>query len=339
MKTALLKNMNDVVIRDIPLWPLERDEIRIRVDACGICGTDITSAHDGKDDYSPFGHEVAGTILETGSAVSRVKAGQRVVLESASACGQCLNCRDTRQELCSDIKSFFFKTSFGFAQEMISPAICAIPYEGMSPEEVCISEPLGVAIDLHRLADIQMGSHVVVSGLGPIGLMALRLARMSGAEKIYACALSHSKIRTDLAKRWGADEIIEVDKTPIESYRFEKAPDRFMITSPPQTLVPMMKIAAKGAILSFIGIKFGDAGIISFDANDFHFKKLQLRASFASPALYTPKAIHLIATGVINARELISHTFSLDQMVQALATAADSSISLKVIVNPNDRKG
>jgi L-iditol 2-dehydrogenase len=338
MKTAFLKNMNDIAIKDVQLWKLEQNEIRIRVDACGVCGTDVLNARDGKDEYSPFGHEVAGTILEIGSAVTRVKVGQKVALESASACGECLNCRDTRQELCTDIKSFFFKTSFGFAEEMISPAISAIPFDGMTAEEACVSEPLGVAIDLHRLADIQIGSHVVVSGLGPIGLMAVRLAKLSGAEKVYACDLSSATARLAMAKRWGADEIIEVDKTPIEGYQFEKAPDRFMITSPPRTLPPMMKVAAKGAIISFIGIKFGDAGIISFDANDFHFKKLQLRASFASPALYTPMALNLIAKGIINARELISHTFSLEQIPQAMKTAADSQVSLKVIVKPNERK-
>lgn len=334
MKTAFLKNLNDIQLRDVTLWPLEDREMRIHVDACGVCGTDVTAAHDGKDDYSPFGHEVAGTILELGRGVRGFKVGQRVAIESASACGECLKCKDTQQELCTNIQSFFFKTSFGFAQEMIVPAASAFLYDGITAGEASVSEPLGVAIDLHRLADIRIGSHVVVSGLGPIGLMALRLAKLSGAERIYACDLSTAKCRLDLAKKWGADEIIEADKTPLDKFKFSQAPDRFLVSSPPKTLPGMFKVAAKGAILSFIGIKFGDGANVTFDANEFHFKKLQLRASFASPALYTPMALNLITKRIVDASAVISHTLPLERIGEALKIASDPSASLKVIVAP-----
>ncbi len=334
MKTAFFKNLNDVVLKEINLWKPDDQEMRIKVEACGICGTDVTSAHDGKDDYQPFGHEIAGTILEMGKPYKGFQVGQKVALESASACGACLNCKDTKQELCTDIKSFFFKTSFGFAQEMISPSICAVPFEGISPEEACVSEPLGVAIDMHRLADIRIGSHVVVSGLGPIGLMAMKLAKLSGAEKVYACDLSSATARLEMARKWGADEIIEVDKTPVDQYPFKQAPDRFLISSPPKTLLSMMKVAAKGGVISFIGIKFGDGAKVTFDANDFHFKKLQLRASFASPALYTPMALNLIQKKIVDAKALITHTFRLEQIQEAMKTAADARNALKVVVKP-----
>ncbi len=333
MKTAYMKGIDNLIIKDADLWDIEDNEIKIAVDACGICGTDVTSALDGADDFRPFGHEVAGTIIEVGRNAKNLHIGQKVALESASACGRCLNCRDTKQELCTDVQSFFFKTSFGFAEEMISPAICAIPYEGISPAEACVSEPLGVSIDMHRLADIRIGSHVVVSGLGPIGLMALRLARLSGAEKIYACDLSTAKIRLDMAKQFGADEIIKVDETPLDQYKFDIAPDRFMVSSPPRTLNSMLNIAAKGAIISYIGIKYGEGANVTFNANDFHFKKLQLRASFASPALYTPMALNLIKTGAIDAKALITHQYALSDLSSALKEAAyNTGEALKVVI-------
>jgi L-iditol 2-dehydrogenase len=335
MKAAFLKTMNDIILRDIRLWELEDDEIRIKVDACGICGTDVTAACNGNGDYAPFGHEVAGTILEMGRAVRNLEIGQEVALESASACGRCLNCRDARQELCTDKKSFFYKTSFGFAEEMIAPAISAIPYQGIAPEEACASEPLAVAIDMHRLADIQIGSHVVVSGLGCIGLMALRLARLSGAERIYGCDHSSARIRLERAREFGADEIIEIDKTALENFRFEEPPDRFMISSPPRTLVPAMRVAAKGAVISFIGIEYGEGANVCFDANDFHFKKLQLRASFASPALYTPKALDLLQKRIIDARTIITHSFPLAEVGTAVEYAARrTGEAIKVVVKP-----
>jgi threonine dehydrogenase-like Zn-dependent dehydrogenase len=175
---------------------------------------------------------------------------------------------------------------------------------------------------------------VVVSGLGTIGLMALRLAKLSGAQKIYACGLSRSKAKNELAMKFGADEIIEIDKTPITEYKFSKAPDRFLISSPPQTIPNMVKVAAKGAIISYIGIKYGEGAALSFDANEFHFKKLQLRGSFASPALYTPMALNLLRNKRIDGKALISHRFPLDQIKEAMKIAAkDKERAVKVVVH------
>lgn len=335
MKAAFMKNLSDIVLRDVELWSLEDHEVRIRVDACGICGTDVTSAIDGRDEHGSFGHEVAGTILEVGRGVRHLKVGQAVALDSSTPCGACAMCHDGQQELCTHVQSFFHKPMLGFAQEMITPAVSAVPYDGLTAAEACLAEPLGVAIDMHRLGDIRLGSHVVVSGLGTIGLMAIRLAKLSGAAKITACGVSRSKVRNELALKFGADEVIEVDRTPISEHTFDVAPDRFLISSPPKTILPMLNIAAKGAIISYIGIKFGEGATIAFDANEFHFKKLQLRGSFASPAMFTPMALSLLKRKAIDGRQLISHTFSLEKIGEAMKVAAtDKASAVKVVVTP-----
>lgn len=339
METVFLKKYDDIVFRDITLPAPEWNEVRIKVDACGICGSDIIRSVDGKKDYSPFGHEVAGSVIETGSAVRNVRPGQKIVLESASACGTCDNCKNCRQELCTNVTSFFQKPYLGFAEQMLTPAISAVPYDDITPEEACLSEPLGVAIDMCRLADIRIGSHVVVSGLGPIGLMALRLAKLSGAEKIYACDLSKARIRIKTALKFGADEIIETDKKPIESYKFTVAPDRFMVSSPPRTISAMIHAAAKGAVISYIGIQYGAGADITFDANEFHFKKLQLRGSFASPAMYTPFAIRLLKNGSIDGKSLVTHVFELKDFKEALRMAVlEPDKAIKVVVINTGRK-
>ena len=201
-------------------------------------------------------------------------------------------------------------------------------------ENACLSEPLGVAIDMHRLADIRIGSHVMVSGLGTIGLMAIQLAKASGAEKIYACDVSKAEVRLRLARQFGADEIIEIDKKPLTEYKFTRPPDRFMVSSPPRTLPTMMKISAKGAIISYIGIKYGDGADITFDANFFHFNKLQLRGSFASPAMYTPMALNMIKSGFVKVKPLITHFFNLNELPEALSIANNIAKAVKVVINP-----
>jgi len=94
-------------------------------------------------------------------------------------------------------------------------------------------------------------------------------------------------------------------------------------------------VAAKGAIISYIGIKFGDGANITFAANDFHFKKLQLRGSFASPALFTPMALNLLQRKLVDGKALITHTFPLAKIKEAMNVAANSKKDvIKVVVTP-----
>jgi len=93
-------------------------------------------------------------------------------------------------------------------------------------------------------------------------------------------------------------------------------------------------VACKGGIVSFIGIGYGENAYCKFDVNAFHFKKLQLRASFASPALYTPRALQCLREGLVDGAALISHRFPLSRIAEAMEVARDPSRAVKVIINP-----
>ena len=335
MKYALIKDVDDIVFREMRPLNLEVNEIRIKIDACGICGTDVANALKSGKEYKPFGHEVAGTVLEIGNGVENISVGQKIVIESSTACGRCENCRNAQQSKCSNIISFWPKPPYGFGEEMVLPAISAVPYDKMLPEHACLSEPLGVAIDMFKLAEIGLGTCVMVSGLGPIGLMAIRLAKLAGAQKIYACDFSKAKKRIELAKIFGADEVIAIDQIALDEYKFLPTPDRFMVTSPPKTLESIIKIAPNSSIISYIGIGPGTDAEIRFNANVFHFNKLQLRGSFASPALYTPMALDMIRNGVIDANLLITHMFLLEDLPKAMNIAVHNiEDAVKVIIKP-----
>jgi len=128
--------------------------------------------------------------------------------------------------------------------------------------------------------------------------------------------------------------VIDPSATPLGAFDFGCAIDRVLVTTPPPTLNDAFQVACKGGIVSFIGIGHGENAFCRFDANAFHFKKLQLRASFASPALYTPLALQYLREGVVDGPSLISHRFPLAQMAEAMAVARDPARSLKVIVQP-----
>ena len=330
MKAAFLRNKDDIIVKEIADCSGSSDRVLLKVDACGICGSDVIEAVRGQKEYSRFGHEIAGTIIEAGSAVKRLRAGQKVVLDSCTACGNCANCKNSRPDLCETVLPASFA---GFAQQTTAPEMGAWVYENLTPEVACLAEPLGVAIDLFNVCEIKFNAVVLVSGLGPIGLMALQLAKKAGVSKIYACGLSHSKARLELAAKFGADEIIMVDKTPLDKYKFSPKPEKLLISSPPKTMPGLLNAAAKNAIAGFIGIGYGEAGNITFDANYFHFNKLQLRASFASPAMMTPMAVKLLQDGTINGEVLISHKFKLDDIKEAMRVACDDKENaVKVVV-------
>ncbi|MHC4884213.1 MAG: zinc-dependent alcohol dehydrogenase [Planctomycetota bacterium] len=331
MKTAF-KRGEEIDLRESEQRPIMGDEIRIRITACGICGTDLHVNPDSAGQESAFGHEMAGVILEVGERVTDRSVGEAVVIESSTPCGRCAHCRNAEQELCTHVQSFFCGGTFGFAEEAIVPAICAIPIHDMDPAVASLSEPLGVAIDLVRLADIRIGSNVLVMGPGPIGLMAVALAKRAGAGRIFVSATSRRPVRAELAKRFGADEVIYVDQTELSSYDFGCDIDRVLHTTAPATLNDAFQTACKGAIISFIGIAHGEGAFCTFDVNAFHFKKLQLRASFASPALFTARALDFLRDGVVDGEALISHRFPLGQIEEAMRIAREDASALKVIV-------
>jgi len=331
MKAAFKKG-EAVGLREVALRAPGPEEIRLRVEACGICGTDLHVVPG--EEEAPFGHEVAGRIVEAGAAAGGLAVGQRVALESSTPCGRCANCRNARQELCSDLKSFFITGTMGCAAEMLAPAISAVPYEGLSPEVAALSEPLGVAIDLVRLAEVGLDSNVLILGPGPIGLMALALVKRMGARRVFVSAYSRQPARAEMARRLGADEVVDPLEAPIEERDFGCEIHRILVTTPPPTLPGAFRAAAKRAIIAFIGIAHGEGAFCRFDANQFHFKKLQLRASFASPALYTPLALQYLREGVVEGEALISHRFPLARIAEAMATARDKARALKVMVTP-----
>jgi L-iditol 2-dehydrogenase len=329
---AAFKQGDRVFLKDIALRPVGPDEIRMRIEACGICGTDLLRAPGDEKYESGLGHEVAGEVIETGAAVTNVAVGRKIVLESSSACGQCANCRNMRQELCTDWRSFGRIKQVGMAEEMLSPAISAVPYEGLTPEVACLSEPLGVAIDMVRLAEIAPTSNVLITGAGPIGLMALALVKRMGARRVFYSAFAAEKARVAVARRFGADVVIDPSVTPLEKHDFGCALDRALVTTPPATLPGVCQALGKGGIVSFIGIQWGDGTYATFDINAFHFKKLQLRASFASPALLTPLALQYLREKIVDGEALISHRFPLNKAPEAMAAAADRASAVKVVV-------
>lgn len=334
MKAAYVKSPYNFEIRNVTVREIGPDEALIDIKACGICGTDVHSAETDAPDWAPFGHEISGVIEQLGDAVKGFKVGDSVMIESGSFCGRCETCKNGRVDLCTSAPNIFANESMGFAEKIIVPSAALVHLKQIGFAEATLIEPLGVALDVITTADIKLNDDVLVIGVGPIGLLAIQLARRLGARKVYAATRSTSRRRIELARQFGADEVILTDQVDLEAFKFARGgPDKVIVTAPPRTIMTALKIVNYGGTVAFVGIEMGQAGQITFDANDFHFRKLQLRASHAVPALWFPRCMELIESDLIDVKSLISATFKLEEIGVAFETLrTDKANSLKMVM-------
>lgn len=326
MKAAYLKAPRQFEVREVELRPIAEDEVIVDVKACGYCGHDNILASYHAVEWEPFGHEFAGVVSQVGSRVRGLKAGDRVCIETnmfdpLSDCA-----RNGRPDLdTAPLGSSFMnldagcRGGMGFAEQVIVPGDLCVKFEGLSFEEACMIEPLGVAYDIVKTADIGLNDDVLVFGCGPIGLMAMKLARASGARRIYAAQHAGSRARCELARRYGADEVIFTDQTRLEDYAFERGGvDRVLMTVPPKFMGEALAVMNPGGILSFAGISYNEP-TVCFDSNKVHLDKLQIRGSNAIPALYFPMCIDMVRAGIVELLPLISHRMRLETLPEDLA--------------------
>jgi threonine dehydrogenase-like Zn-dependent dehydrogenase len=336
MKALYMKAPLQFELRDVPLREPGDDEVIVRVGACGFCGHDMILARYAAKDWQPFGHEFSGVVESTGKNVCNVAKGDHVAVETSTFGFLSDRARNGRPELDTRGPSYMDMqhTAMGFAERTIVPACLCVKTDGIPFTQACFLEPMGVAYDLILTADIHLGEDVLVMGLGSIGLMALQMARKSGARKIYAADRSYNRAKLALAKAYGADEVICTDETDMTGYPFERGGvDKALVTTPPATIDTATRVCRVGGVVAFLGISYGDQAVVSFDSNVVHLNKLQIRASNAIPALYFPRCIDLLRSGQVDVTRLLTHSFDLEHAEQGLMKfARDKSDAVKAVM-------
>ncbi|OPZ27139.1 MAG: putative zinc-type alcohol dehydrogenase-like protein YjmD [Lentisphaerae bacterium ADurb.BinA184] len=324
-----------ITFRRVELRSPQRGEALVDVLACGICGHDMEICSELATTPRAFGHEIAAVVREVGDGVAHIKPGDLVALESASFCGECNLCRNGRVDLCNKAPGFWGGPSMGFSDAMLIPAHCAVPAPDMQPLEAVLAEPCGVAVDMIKVAEIALSDRVLVVGAGAIGLMALAIARRLTSGVVVATARSDAKL--EWARKLGADAVVNTSKAALaECGKPYGGFDRILVTAPPQTLPACLAAGAYGAYVVYVGFDWGPGGVIQLDTTAMHVGKKQLRASFASPAVYFPEALQLLRSGAVPARQLVSHRFPLSRLDEALATVREERGTVrKAVVIPD----
>ena len=194
MRAAELIAPGTFRLTDMPIEDPGLGEVQVRIEAVGVCGSDLHAYSEGAVGSTPnvypmvLGHEPAGVIMSTGAGVTGMAAGDRGALEPALYCYHCEFCMSGRHNVCANIRFLSNPHHAGFFRELINlPAVnfCPIP-AAMSFDEATLAEPLAVALHSLRVASICAGETVAVIGAGPIGLLTIAGLRAAGAARIWA---------------------------------------------------------------------------------------------------------------------------------------------------------
>lgn len=315
MKALFGKKGFDLQLRTSSQRPVSGRMVRIRVIACGVCGTDLHFLRD-MDQYTPLGHEISAEVVQVGAEVTRVKIGDLVICEDVSMCGACDNCKTGNYNLCRN--GYTLEDQPGMATELVVHENMLNVYTGIDPVTASMVEPLAVAIRGVDTLQLRPFASVAVIGMGAIGLFCAAYARSMGAGRIAMFARNPNSLRNKAASAaafdLGADEIYySAEPDYIEQALAKGCFDAVIVAAPPSMCADAMKLIGYGGKVLAMGVTFGEGASAELDINDMVFNKKHLLTSIAEPALNFPLSIQMIKSGRIDASRVITHKLSLEE--------------------------
>lgn len=320
---------------------LGADEVLIKVLATSVCGTDV---HIYKwDRWSQgrikppltVGHEFSGTVIKIGDNVKKVKIGDLVSAETHIICGKCEFCRRGEFHICQNTQIIGVDTDGSFAEYAKMPENnLIINTPGVDPKYLSIQEPLGNAV--HTMLHFPIiGKTVAVVGCGPIGLMAVNVARAVGASKIIAIEVNDYRIK--LAKELGADVVINPIKEDVIRRVLEETDGMGVdvvgeFSGNKKAIEDAFKYVKAGGKMSLLGITSSD---ITIDlSNDIVFKGITIYGVVGRLMFETwHQVTGLIESGKLDLEKIVTHTFKLEEFEKALEIMSSGN-SGKIVLIP-----
>lgn len=345
MKAAVLEALDKMVVREVATPQIDENSVLVKVKACAVCGSDIRIFHHGNSRINPpqiLGHEIAGEVVEAGKNVTKFKNGDRVAIGADVPCGGCVFCEAGIGNNCQINYAMGYQFAGGMAEYVLLNKtvvnygpVHKIP-EHVSYDEAALAEPLGCVLNALELSNIRLGDTVVIIGAGPIGCMIIEVARKMGAAKIIV--VQRSRPRLEMARRFGADVYVcssEVDGVArvLEETAGLGADVVITSNSSPEAQVDAVRMARNRARVNLFGGLPKNKSLVTLDTNLIHYKELFIHGAHGAMPIHHMKAVGLIASGAINTKNYISHKYSLDDILEAFATA-EGHAGMRVIVNP-----
>lgn len=325
-KAAVLYKPFDLRVEEVDVREPADDEVVIRVKAVGICGSDIHFYKEGKigkfvvEKPLILGHEASGEIVEVGKGVSERRVGDRVAMEPGIPCRKCEFCKSGKYNLCPDMQFLSCPPYDGFFVEytVVPWDFTYVLPEGVSFEEGAMVEPLSVGMQAAKRSGVSAGDSVAILGAGPIGLCTLQVAKAFGASPIIITDIVPSRL--ELAKKMGATHTLNA-REDVVGRIYELTNGRgvdvtFECAGSTATTQITPYITKPGGVITLVGVTSEEIYPMPM-LEIAHMRELDVRGVFRYANVHS-LTVKLLGEGKLDAKPLITHSFSLEETKEAL---------------------
>ena len=343
MEALVIHAPNDLRVEDVPTPPVAAGQVRVRVRAGGICGSDLHYFQHGGfgairiQQPMVLGHEAAGVIEEVGTDAGDLAIGTRVAINPSQPCGACRFCQMGLQNHCLDMRYYGSAMRMphvqgAFRREIVIGAAQAFPLaDGVSDAEGAMAEPLAVALHAVNRAGPLLGRSVLVTGCGPIGAMVAIAARRAGATRIVATDVVANTLRKAL--QVGVDDAINVAQEPEALAKYAADKGQFDVlfeaSGNAQALRSAFDVVRPRGVIVQLGLSGAE---LTLPFNTVVSKEFDMRGAFRFHEEFGV-AVQLINQRLVDLKPLVSATLPFRDAGRAFALAADRSQSMKVILD------
>jgi L-iditol 2-dehydrogenase len=345
MNAVVYHGKGDVRFEKVPVPGCGDGELRVRIDACAVCGSDQKTFLNGNPRMKPpitMGHEFTGLVDTVGKFVKGFSAGDRVVMATSISCGQCAYCRRGWSNLCVKLDPMGFSYPGGMAEYVVIPEIAIsnghvvkVP-AGIAPEHACLAEPVSCAVNAVENCRVEKGDTVVVLGAGPLGIMNLFVAREYGAAKLILAQREGKRLEQarafecDLLVNTTTENLAEVVKAQTGGIGAD-----VVIVAAPEAGVQEQALALarkKGRVCLFASLPVGK-NMLSLDSRAIHYGELEVVGASDSTSRQVAKAVSLLARKDFPKEKLANPILPLSEIGRAFEVMAARD-GMRVVLKP-----
>lgn len=316
MKAVVLYGPKNVAIGDMPIPEMQSTYVKVKVEYCGICGSDYHKVSGKKNTHPvrypvPLGHEMSGIVCEVGCDVNHVKIGDRVTVDPNWSCGKCDACKAGKPSFCHAARGVVK----GMAEFVVCPEenVYRLP-DSLSLRDAALAEPLACCLRGMDLLDVKAGESVALVGFGAIGAIMLQLLKNSGAAEI--AVIEYDATKEQSAKALGATAFIpSTDSAALKAYASEHNVDKVIEcvgrASAQQTA---LDIAGYGATVVMFGVS-DSAETMPISFYEAFTKELTIKTSFINPHT-TARAVRMLASGLLKTDAIIYKELTMEEAAE-----------------------
>ena len=343
MRAAVLYGREDLRIQDVEVPRLEPGDILVRVRSALTCGTDVKVFRRGYHARmivppALFGHELAGDVAEVGPGVKGFQQGDRVVAANSAPCGVCFYCRRGQENLCEDLlfNNGAYAEYIRIPARIVERNTYKLP-ASVSYQDAALCEPLACALRGLDETGVRPGDTVAVIGLGPIGLMFVKMAKVLGARVI---AIGRRAVQLHHARQMGSDEgLIAGDGggTLVEEVRGltdgRGADSVIEAVGRPEAWETAVRLARRGGVVNFFG-GCPNGTTVEIDTSLMHYSNLTCMASFHHTPAHVRRALEIVTEGGATARDFVNRVEPLENLLEVMHHLTSHNGHMKTAIIP-----